>query len=216
VVERVVAYVDGFNLYFGIRQAGWKKLYWLDVGALAEDLLRPGQRLVAVRYFTARISGPPDKQRRQNAFLEATRAVGKCSMHYGQYLDVPQTCYVCGAGYSVPKEKMTDVNIAVEMLSDAHQDLFDTALLISADSDLTPPVRKIKQLFPRKRIIIAFPPRRRSKRLTNAADGFIRVGRTNLTSSLLPERVRKGGGYVIRRPRNGDKGAGRSVLDPDP
>ena len=103
--ERVMAYIDGFNLYFGIRQAGWKRLYWLDVGALPATLLGTGQQLVGVRYFSARISGPPDKQRRQNAFLEATKAMGKCSMHYGQYLDVPQTCYVCGAGYRVVSVK---------------------------------------------------------------------------------------------------------------
>lgn len=201
VAERVVAYVDGFNLYFGIRQAGWKRLYWLDVAALAQDLLKPRQQLVAVKYFSARISGPPDKQRRQNAFLEATKMMGKCTMHYGQYLETPQKCRVCGATYSVPKEKMTDVNIAVEMLSDAHQNIFDTALLISADSDLTPPVRKIKQLFPTKRVIVAFPPRRRSKRLGEAANGFIRVGRSNLTSSLLPENVHESGSYSISRPQ---------------
>jgi len=201
MTERVMAYVDGFNLYFGIRQAGWKRMYWLDVASLAADLLKPGQQLVGVRYFTARISGPPNKQRRQNAFLEATKAMGKCTMHFGQYLDVPQKCHVCGSSHTVPKEKMTDVNIAVEMLSDAHQNLFDTALLISADSDLTPPVRKIKELFPAKRVVIAFPPKRRSKRLSGAADGYVRVGRSNLTSSLLPERVRKRGGHVIRRPR---------------
>ncbi len=200
VAERVVAYIDGFNLYFGIRQAKWKRLYWLDVAALAEDLLKPSQQLTAVRYFTARISGPPDKQRRQNAFLEATRIMGKCTMHYGQYLQTPQKCQVCGSTYEVPKEKMTDVNIAVEMLSDAHTGVFDTALLISADSDLTPPVRKIKQLFPANRVIAAFPPKRRSKRLSNAADGFIRVSRTNLASSLLPETVQKRGSYAISRP----------------
>jgi uncharacterized LabA/DUF88 family protein len=127
--------------------------------------------------------------------------MGKCSMHYGQYLDVPQTCHRCGSTSTVPKEKMTDVNIAVEMLADAHQNLFDTALLISADSDLTPPVRKIKKLFPGKRIVVAFPPKRRSKRLSGAADGFVRVSRANLTSSLLPERVLKGGSHIIRRPQ---------------
>jgi uncharacterized LabA/DUF88 family protein len=199
--ERVMAYVDGFNLYFGIRQAGWKRLYWLDVHSLARGLLKPRQQLIGVRYFTARISGPPDKQERQNAFLEATETMGKCTMHFGQYLQTPQTCKVCGSGYSVPKEKMTDVNIAVELLSDAHQSLFDTALLISADSDLTPPVQKIKQLFPRKRVIVAFPPKRRSKRLTDAADGFVRVGRANLTPSLLPEEIKKSGGHIIRRPK---------------
>ena len=29
--ERVIAYVDGFNLYFGIRDAGFHKFRWLDV-----------------------------------------------------------------------------------------------------------------------------------------------------------------------------------------
>ena len=32
-----------------------------------------------------------------------------------------------------PIEKMTDVNIAVELMQDAFQDAFDTAILISAD-----------------------------------------------------------------------------------
>ena len=32
---------------------------------------------------------------------------------------------------------MTDVNIAVELLCDAHADAFDTAILLSADGDLT-------------------------------------------------------------------------------
>jgi uncharacterized LabA/DUF88 family protein len=201
VPQRVMVYVDGFNLYFGIRQAGWKRLYWLDVVALASGLLRPGQQLAGVKYFTARISGPRDKQRRQNTYLEATEEMGKCIMHFGQYLQVPQTCQVCGSTHSVPKEKMTDVNIAVEMLSDAHQNLFDTALLISADSDLAPPIQKIKQLFPTKRVIVALPPKRRSKLLTSNADGYIRVSKANLTSSLLPENIKKTSGHVIQRPK---------------
>jgi hypothetical protein len=86
MTERVIAYIDGFNLYFGLRAKGWKQLYWLNVALLAENLLKDGQRLEGVRYFTARVSRPPSKQRRQNTFLEATAELGKCSMHYGQYL----------------------------------------------------------------------------------------------------------------------------------
>ena len=29
--QRVVIYIDGFNLYFGLREKGWKNLYWLNV-----------------------------------------------------------------------------------------------------------------------------------------------------------------------------------------
>ena len=34
LVERVIAYVDGFNLYFGLKSKGWQRYYWLDVPAL--------------------------------------------------------------------------------------------------------------------------------------------------------------------------------------
>ncbi len=38
---------------------------------------------------------------------------------------------------------MGDVNIAVELLSDAEDDVFDTAIIASTDSDLTPPVTAV-------------------------------------------------------------------------
>ena len=40
---------------------------------------------------------------------------------------------------------MTDVNIAVEMLTDVFQDKLDKALIISADSDLAGPIRKVSR-----------------------------------------------------------------------
>lgn len=46
------------------------------------------------------------------------------------------------------EEKMTDVNIAVELLGDAQDDAFDTAIIISGDSDLTPPVRATLSRYP--------------------------------------------------------------------
>lgn len=199
--DRVVAYIDGFNLYFGLRDKGWKQLYWLDVALLSANLLKRGQQLEQVRYFTARISKPRSKQLRQNAFLEATAELGKCTMHYGQYLDKPRECPRCHLRHEVPEEKMTDVNIAVEMMADAHQDKFDTALLVSADSDLAPPAKKIRELFDGKRVIAAFPPRRNSQRLASAVNASFTIGRGRLAQSLLPEKIEKSDGVVISRPQ---------------
>ncbi len=42
-MQRVTAYVDGFNLYFGLKDSSFKRYYWLDVSALAQSLLKPGQ-----------------------------------------------------------------------------------------------------------------------------------------------------------------------------
>jgi hypothetical protein len=44
--ERVAAYIDGFNLYFGIREKGRRHL-WLDLERLVHSLLKPHQQLVA-------------------------------------------------------------------------------------------------------------------------------------------------------------------------
>lgn len=198
--ERVIAYIDGFNLYFGLKEKGWKKQYWLDVALLAANLLRSEQRLMGVNYFTARISGTRAKRGRQNAYLEALKEIGACYMHFGVYRQNSRECKRCNLVDNVPNEKMTDVNIAVAMMTDAFQNNFDTALLITADSDLTPPVRKIRELFPSKRITAAFPPNRSSKELMSAVNGYIRVDRATLNQSLLPETIQKSNGYVIQRP----------------
>jgi uncharacterized LabA/DUF88 family protein len=95
---------------------------------------------------------------------------------------------------------MTDVNIAVEMLNDASDDLIDTALLVSADSDLIAPIKSIRVPFPEKRVVLAFSPDRQSQRLVSAAHACFRVGRKKLQDSQLPDKVTKPDGFVLLRP----------------
>lgn len=59
--ERVVVYIDGFNLYFGIREAGFDKCRWLNLKILVENLLQPHQKLIHIKYFTSRVSNNLDK-----------------------------------------------------------------------------------------------------------------------------------------------------------
>jgi len=54
--ERVGVYIDGFNFYFGLRDAGLDQFRWLDFAALGDNLLQSNQDLIAVKYFTALIS----------------------------------------------------------------------------------------------------------------------------------------------------------------
>ena len=198
--ERVVAYIDGFNLYFGLKSAGWKRFYWINLQLLAQNLLKPGQDLVFTKYFTSRVSYPAEKERRQSTFLEALETLNDFRIYYGHYQSDPQRCRKCGHKVWIPNEKMTDVNIAVEMLSDAYQNLFDVALVISADSDLSPPVLAIKNLFPEKRVVIAFPPQRHSAQLQRLAHGFIQIGRASIARSAFPAKVPKADGFILRRP----------------
>jgi len=80
------------------------------------------------------------------------------------------------------------------------QDCLDTALLVSADSDLVGPVKAIRRLFPQKRVVVAFPPARTSGALRRASHAYTFVGRDVLSDSVFPERVIKPDGFALFRP----------------
>ena len=97
---------------------------------------------------------------------------------------------------------MTDVRLATELMRDAYQDIFDVAIIITADGDLEPPIITIKEDFPEKRIIIVFPPKRDNHHLKNIVDAHFRIGRGRLSKSQLPHKVTKPDGFELVRPTN--------------
>ena len=202
-MQRVAVYIDGLNLYHGLRQRRWRRYYWLNLHRLSQNLLRADQRLVKVRYFTAVVYREPhdaDKPRRQNTYLEALATLPDLHIHYGYHLAKRRRCPRCGAVEQIYEEKMTDVNIAVELLGDAQDDLFDTAFVVSGDGDLAGPISAIRERYPAKRTVVAFPPGRHSAGLRQAAGSFFTLGRNALRDSQFPDRVTKADGYVLTRP----------------
>ena len=197
--KRVIAYVDGFNLYFGIKEARFDACKWLDIYGLVKALLKSSQELTAVKYFTSRVSNKPDKQKRQNSFLEALETTG-IEIFYGHYQAQPIECKRCGAVWITNNEKMTDVNIATQIIIDAYKDCYDMAMLISGDSDLVPPIKAIHDNFPGKRVFVAFPPKRFNHSVKAVAKGSMIIGRKKLFDNQLPEEIVKLDGYVLRKP----------------
>ena len=185
------------------RRDKWPCLYWLNLYELAKRLLQPNEVLVTVRYFTAIISSPPspaDKQRRQTTYLEALGTLANVSIHYGVYSTMDRRCPHCNQIAVVPKEKMTDVKIAVELMTDAFTDAFDTAILVSGDSDLVPPVQAVIALFPEKHVVLASPPARVSKALRQTAHEHRRIRRAHLEQSQFPPQVARADGFTLSRP----------------
>jgi uncharacterized LabA/DUF88 family protein len=200
---RVAVYIDGFNLYFGLRAKYDRKYLWLDLQKLADSLVRPGQSLEFVRYFTARVRRDAEGQQRQSDYLDALRERSpRVKIKDGRFQEKGRRCHDCGSAWTVFEEKETDVNIAVALLADAVRDQFDTALLISADSDLCPAVRETKSLFPAKRIIAAFPPGRHSAELKRVVNGFMFIGEDKVRQAQLPDQVATKAGVVLRRPKH--------------
>ncbi len=198
--ERVIAYIDGFNLYFGLMEAGFDKYRWLNVKQLVMDLLLPTQELTAIKYFTSRVSNNPDKQKRQSTYIDALESAN-IKIYYGNYQNSSIECKRCGNVWSIAKEKMTDVNIATSIIIDAFKDEYDMALLISGDSDLTPPIKEVHKHFNHKRICIAFPPKRHNSSMALVAKGSLIIGRKKLSDAQFPETVLSKTGYTLKKPK---------------
>ncbi|WP_333877196.1 NYN domain-containing protein [Flavobacterium sp.] len=162
---RTVFYIDGFNFYYGLRNikkadADWQNYYWIDIVALCEEFINPGDNLVKVKYFTS----PPlnnGKKSRQSALFKANDLINGARFEIirGKYYNKTLHCgATCGETYTMPEEKRTDVNISVNLIGDCALGLVDKIVLITADSDLVPPIEFIKTHFPQIEIKIIFPP----------------------------------------------------------
>lgn len=198
-MERVIAYIDGYNLYYGLRSKSWKRFYWLNVQKLIGQFIRPNQELILTKYFTTVVKQPEAKRLRQTEFLDALKTLPDFQIHYGQFLSETITCRQCGHTYTTYHEKMTDVNISVEMLSDAFQNRFDAAFLLSADSDLSGTIETVRHLL-KKRVVAIFPPGRSSYSIKRNADAVLHIGHVELAKSVFPDEITMPGGVVLRRP----------------
>lgn len=191
-IQRTITYIDGFNLYFGLREKGWRCYYWLNLWTLCNSLTLPNQQLIKVKYFTSRIRKPDDKRKRQNSYLRALRTIGGIECIYGKYIDEPHTCPNCNKDFLEPAEKMTDVQLASFLIRDVFKDMFDTAIIISGDRDLVPAVEICNGELPKKRIVIAFPPMRSCEEL-RCLGPYIHITEKQLQCSVFPNEINHDG-----------------------
>lgn len=174
---RTIFYVDGFNFYYGLRKIArtntlWKDGYWIDFVKLFSQFLGPSDELIKVKYFTASPLNA-GKTSRQSALFKANDLINgsKFEIIRGKYIEKDIICRNCQTHSSKPEEKRTDVNIATHLIGDSALDIVDKIVLVTADSDLVPPLEFIKNNFSNKKIKIQFPPTNFSNDLAHVNPG---------------------------------------------
>jgi len=200
-MTRVVAYIDGFNLYHAIDDLGQPHLKWLDLWSLCQDLLKDGDTLEAVNYFSAYYTANEKRHRRHERYVNALKKQG-VTVHLGIFKRKTVFCQGCKNTSPAWEEKETDVHLAVRMVADAFQDKFDKAILISADSDLLPPVRTIRSSLPGKNVFVVAPPKR--LRLARGLQAAYEIPKGKLNRNLLPAELVTADGKKIVRPERYD------------
>lgn len=223
---RVTAYIDGFNLYYRRLKRGPGRAYkWLDLSALADALAGPGHDVVAVRYFTARITERPDDPHapvRQDFYLKALGEDPRITTHLGEFKDrrkwrppVEETMREIARernpqGHPTlevydTEEKGSDVNLASYLLLDAFQDRMEAALVVSNDADLCTPVSIVQRELGCDVWVANPEPRHRTRRkgLTRGsvipeASLHFAITTTVLGECQLPDSVQVGPWRISR------------------
>lgn len=184
-------YIDGLNLYHGALKGS--RFKWLDVRRLAEELL-PKDDVRDIYYFTAKVvtaRGDGSKRQKQDVYLRALTSIPGVELVYGVHRRR-------GSSW---EEKKTDVNIATQMIFDAFLGRFERALLVSNDSDLFSPVKRIREDL-NLDVIVANPVirQRAHQELRSAASRVVEIESKHLAISQLPRNVQSAKGEWIRKP----------------
>lgn len=195
---KVACYIDGFNLYHGIDDLNKPHLKWVNLYGLAGSFLYAKERLVGVNYFSAYATWLRYQYPRHQAYVAALEYVGvSCVMAH--FKTKQRACRNCGSTWIDHEEKETDVRLALKVLEDACDGVFDRAILISGDSDLVPVVQTIRRKFPEKKILIVVPPGRysSSRDLRRSAHHSIEITKGRIGKCLLPHELKDGAGNLI-------------------
>lgn len=212
--KRVIVFIDGFNLYHAIDDLDWNPvtkehkntkhfLKWLNLWALGNALIHPkNDQLVAGYYFSAfaRWLDRP-AQERHRSYVAALISTGIIPV-MGIFKKKPRSCPRCKQRWNGHEEKESDVNLATYLVRLAFEDAFDKAIIFTADTDLAPAIRTVREAFPDKEIRVAIPEKRlnRSIALETAASGRIRITESHFGNNLFPPEITLPDGSKIKRP----------------
>ncbi len=135
VSERVAIFIDGSNLYNGMRENLQNTR--VNLAELIQQLRRD-RPLFRTYYYNASLTDDYDEELRdgQHRFFESLRRIPYVTVRLGRLHRRSDGSLV---------EKGIDVALAVEALSLAYQDAYDAALLVSGDGDYVELVESIKR-----------------------------------------------------------------------
>lgn len=188
-MNKVLFLVDGFNVYHALKEKQkYRRYKWVDYSALAKRFVTRNDEIVDVILFTAYVPWNADKKLRHKKLTQALESKG-VKIVLGKFKPVTRRCRICNRIYHTYEEKHTDVNIAIYLFQAAMNDDYDTAMIVTADSDLVPAVRGVKENFPEKKVGLITPIGRSSIELQKLCDFRRKMKLRHLKTSQLPDIV---------------------------
>lgn len=139
--ERVAVYIDGSNFYGYLKdkEINFSKGTKFDFKKFVDFLVGDNRELVSKRYYTGVFRN----------FNGSEKSKNLVSGQQKFFTNIQKDGFIIKRGRIMPlgnlyKEKGTDVKISVDLIVGAVDNLYDTAILVSSDTDLIPAIRYIK------------------------------------------------------------------------
>jgi len=131
--ERVAIFIDGSNLYHCLRDQFGKTRFDMEI---LRDKLCANRKLIRTHYYNAMIAQQIDPVAYQNQqrFFQALANISYFEIHLGRLEPRGNTSV----------EKDVDVRLAVDMVTGAYRDNYDTAIIVSGDGDFAYAVQAVK------------------------------------------------------------------------
>ena len=208
---KTIAYIDGFNLHYGLLRE--TRFLWLDLEKLVQALLTDKYEVQKIKYFTARIRSdrfsvisPHD----QSCYLEVLSSKPRVKIIEGYYRTfraklpfAKEPCTSCGkvkyATVWKTEEKKSDVNLAVEMVSDAYENNADAFVLVSGDADHSAALSVARHLH-HKTTVVFNPHEGECAELRRFSTFYKNIPRDLPARCQLPDVVPLPNGRTIHRP----------------
>lgn len=146
-LEKSAVYIDGSNFYFSVKNT-FK--YKVDIGKFCKKLTKDSD-LAKISYYIAPLNriDSPERYIEQQKFFDRLKKIEKLKIILGRLEKYKKD------GKILLMEKATDVNLAMDIILDAVDNIYDKAYLISNDGDFSEAVSAVIERFKKKVTYVA-------------------------------------------------------------
>jgi len=136
--ERVAIFIDGSNLYYSLRDLKIKKV---DFKKMLNSLIE-NKLLISTFYYNASLNRGIDEAKywEQQKFFDVLRKIPDFKVILCRLRKHKKD------GKIFFDVKGDDVHLAVDLVSGAYENLYDTAIILSGDEDFVPAIQKAQKL----------------------------------------------------------------------
>ena len=183
--KRALVFIDGSNFYYKLKEltaakAETLKLLEFNYRTFTEKLVKD-HTLIETRYYIGAIKkqNGPTKEKSEKMYANQQRLIAKLQQQnipviLGNLIQHPDKSF---------HEKGVDIRIAVEMIRFAIENRYDTAYLLSSDTDLVPAVEEVRLL--KKRVVYVGISKGQSFGLTKTSNETILLRNEDIMPHFL-------------------------------